>query len=131
LRADLIGEAWFQIASQVRNLLLRYYDLHYQVEHYGLASLWYLQDHEAEERLAIRARRLHRFLTQPLNSAEAWANIKMLEGLIGIPGQYVKIEDTLRGCRAILDGEYDSLPEEAFYFIGAIDQAVKKAEQLR
>jgi len=131
LRADLIGEAPFQTATEARNLLLRYHDLHYQIERYGLASLWYLQDREAEERLAIRARRLQRFLTQPLNSAEAWANIKLMEGLIGIPGQYVKIEDTVRGCRAILDGEYDSLPEEAFYFIGPIDQAVKKAGQLR
>jgi F-type H+-transporting ATPase subunit beta len=131
LRADLIGETQFQTTSQARNLLLRYHDLHYQVERYGLSSLWYLQDREAEERLAIRARRLHRFLTQPLNSAEAWANIKLMEGLIGIPAQYVKLEDTLQGCRAILDGEYDSLPEEAFYFIGPIDQAVKKAEQLR
>jgi F-type H+-transporting ATPase subunit beta len=130
LRADLIGETHLQMATGAQKLLQRYQELHYQVERYGLASLWYLPDREAEERIALRARRLHRFLTQPLNSAEDWADIRMLKGLTGIPSQYVKFEDTLAGCQAILAGQYDSLPEEAFYFIGTIDQVVQKAGKL-
>jgi F-type H+-transporting ATPase subunit beta len=128
LQTDWVGAAHVQTANQVRKLFQRYHDLHYQVERYGLGSLWYLQTRTEDEQIANRARRLHRFLTQPLASAEAWANIKMMEGLIGIPSQYVSLEDTLAGCQAILAGEYDSLPEEAFYFVGTIEQVIQKAQ---
>jgi F-type H+-transporting ATPase subunit beta len=130
LQVEAVGEAHAQTVSQVRKLFQRYRDLHYQVERYGLDSLWYLQSKEEDERVAGRARRLHRFLTQPLASAEAWANIKLMEGLIGIPSQYISLADTLRGCQAILAGEYDTLPEEAFYFVGSIEQVLEKAKQV-
>lgn len=130
LQTELIDKQHIQIAAQTRKLLQRYYDLHFQVERYGLDSLWYLSDPKEDETIAIRTRRLHRFLTQPLVSAEIWANIPMLEGLIGIPSQHVKVTETLAGCQAILEGRYDSLPEEAFYFVGAIEQVVEKAKRL-
>jgi F-type H+-transporting ATPase subunit beta len=75
-----------------------------------------------EDRLAVtRARRLQRFLTQPFFATESFT---------GIPGCYVRLEDTLRGFREILEGYHDDLPEQAFYMVGTIDEAVEKAAQL-
>jgi len=105
----------------MQKLFRRYQGLHVAVEHRGLDGLFYLDDRQADEITAIRARRLHRFLTQPFPGLEPWT---------GLPGQYVNIEDTIQGCQAILDGQYDEVPEEAFYFVGMIDQAVEKAKRL-
>jgi F-type H+-transporting ATPase subunit beta len=68
-----------------------------------------------------RARRVQRFLSQPFNVAEVFT---------GMPGQYVKIEDTVSGFKEILEGKHDELPEQAFMMVGSIDQAVEKARQL-
>jgi RNA polymerase sigma factor (sigma-70 family) len=121
LRSDLIGDAHIRLASQTQKLFQRYQGLHVAVEHRGLEGLFYLDDRQADELTVIRARRLHRFLTQPLSGLEPWT---------GLAGQYVNIEDTIQGCQAIFDGQYDELPEEAFYFIGTIDQAIEKAKRL-
>jgi F-type H+-transporting ATPase subunit beta len=121
LRSDLIGDGHMYIAAQIQKLFQRYQGLHVAVEHRGLEGLFYLDDRQADAITAIRARRLHRFLTQPFPGLEPWT---------GLPGRYVNLEDTIQGCQAILDGHYDDLPEEAFYFIGAIDQAIEKAKRL-
>jgi F-type H+-transporting ATPase subunit beta len=68
-----------------------------------------------------RARRLQRFLTQPFFASEAFTNI---------PGAFVPLEETLRGFREILDGKHDGLPEQVFYMVGTIDQAVERAREM-
>ncbi len=69
-----------------------------------------------------RARKIQRFLSQPFHVAEVFT---------GSPGKYVPLKDTIRGFKAIVNGEYDHLPEQAFYMIGAIEEAVEKAKSLQ
>jgi len=85
-------------------------------------DLWYIEDDPNLAADINRARRLDRFLTQPFYGAEPWT---------GIIGQLVSIEETVANCQAILDGQYDKLPEEAFRFVGTIEQAVEKAKSLK
>ena len=76
-----------------------------------------------EQKLAVsRARRIERFLSQPFNVAEAFT---------GRPGEYVPLAETVRGFKEIVEGKHDDLPEEAFFLVGGIDQAVEKAAGLR
>jgi F-type H+-transporting ATPase subunit beta len=77
---------------------------------------------EDDKLVVARARKIQRFLTQPMFVAEAFT---------GTPGKFVKIEDTVRGFQEILDGKHDDLPEAAFYMVGTIEEAVEKAERLR
>src|SRR6266516_1688118 len=70
---------------------------------------------------SYRSRRVQRFFTQPFSSAEPWT---------GTLGQHVSLTETIRGCQAILAGQYDHLPEEAFYFVGTLDQVVAKAKHM-
>ena len=77
---------------------------------------------EEDKLLVQRARKIERFLSQPFFVAEQFT---------GMPGKYVKLEDTIRSFRAVLNGEYDHLPEQAFYMVGAIEEAVEKAEKLK
>ena len=75
-----------------------------------------------EDKLAVgRARKIQRFLSQPFHVAEVFT---------GIPGKFVQVEDTVRSFKAVVSGEYDHLPEAAFYMVGGIDEAVAKAEKL-
>jgi F-type H+-transporting ATPase subunit beta len=78
-------------------------------------------DKEATKTLIHRARRLDRFLTQPYHGTEHW---------LGVPGETVALADALEGCRQILDGQHDELPEDSFYHVGTIDQAVEKAKSM-
>ena len=122
LRDGLLGSAHTEVATEAQRLIRRYDDgLHWAVEHQGLDGLSYLDDPQADRLIAIRSRRLQRFLTQPLPGADHFS---------GIPGVYVSLEDTIKGCRAIVDGKYDSLPEQAFYMVGTIESAVEKADRL-
>ena len=77
---------------------------------------------DEDKRIVGRARRIQRFLAQPTHVAEKFT---------GIPGIYVPLKETLRGFKAIVDGEMDSYPEAAFYNVGTIDDAIKKAEKIR
>ena len=75
-----------------------------------------------EDKLSVnRARKIQRYLSQPFYVAETFT---------GSPGKYVSLKDTIQGFQAILNGDYDHLPEQAFYMVGKIDEAVKKAEEL-
>lgn len=114
---ETLGDRHVQLAAQARRLLSRYHDFHPVVENYGLDLLADVADRQT----VLRARRLHRFLTQPLPGAEPWTNL---------PGEQVSLAQTLKGCEAILNGQHDDLPEEAFYFAGAIEQVVEKAKRL-
>jgi F-type H+-transporting ATPase subunit beta len=116
LTPEGVGEEHYTIATQVRALLARYRELQDVVAILGMEEL------SEEDRLAVeRARRLQRFLTQPFFASEPFT---------GLPGRYVSLEETLRGFREILDGRHDDLPEQAFYMVGTIDEAVAQAKEI-
>ena len=120
--SEMVGEEHADLAAQVRRTLLRYGELHHSVDNRGMDGLFYLGDRDVDKTTVTRGRRLHRFLTQPFPG---------LEPFTGMPGENVALEDTVRGCRAILDGEHDALPEEAFYMVGTIQQALAKPKRSR
>ncbi len=76
---------------------------------------------EEDKLIVARARRVQRFLSQPFHVAEAFT---------GVPGRYVKLEDTVESFERVVSGEFDHLPEQAFYMVGGIDEALDKAKQL-
>ena len=97
-------------------MLQRYRDLQDIIAILGIDEL------SDEDKLVVqRARKIERFLSQPFFVAEQFT---------GTPGEYVKLEDTIRGFTEILDGKHDDLPEQAFYMVGAIEQAVERAKQM-
>jgi F-type H+-transporting ATPase subunit beta len=95
-------------------------DIYPVVESGGVEALWYIDDDSLVLQTVARARRLQRFLTQPFYGAEPWT---------GILGQLVPLDETIKGCQAILAGEGDEWPEEAFYFTGTLDDARVKAQR--
>jgi len=122
LSSDKLTPAHRQIAAEVKRLLQRYADLRAPMDTYGMGidALWYIQDDPHLAADITRARRLDRFLTQNFYGAEPWT---------GVIGELVSVEETLAGCRAILDGTVDTLPEDAFYFVGTLAQAQAKAKK--
>ena len=113
----IVGEEHYAGARQVQNTLQRYRDLQDIIAILGVEEL------SEDDKLTVsRARKIQRFLTQPMFVAEQFT---------GTPGKYVKIEDTVRGVREVLDGKHDDLPEAAFYMVGGIEEVIEKAERLR
>ncbi len=112
----VVGQEHYDTAQQVLGTLQRYKDLQDIIAILGIDEL-----SDEDKTTVARARRVQRFLTQPMFVAEVFT---------GTPGQYVPVRETVRGAREILDGKHDELPEGAFYNIGSIDQAPEKAEQL-
>jgi F-type H+-transporting ATPase subunit beta len=111
-----VGMDHYAIAAEVRALLARYQELQDVIAILGMEEL------SEEDREAVnRARRLERFLTQPFFVSEPFT---------GLPGRYVPLPETLRGFREILEGRHDDLPEQAFYMVGTIDEAVAQAQEL-
>jgi len=117
LQPDIVGEEHYRTASEVKQVLQRYKDLQDIIAILGIDEL-----SEDDKLLVSRARKIERFLGQPMFVAEKFH---------GLQGQYVPTGETVRGFREILDGKHDNLPEQAFYMVGTIDHAIKKAEQLR
>jgi F-type H+-transporting ATPase subunit beta len=116
LTADIVGQEHYQVARGVQEVLQRYKELQDIIAILGIDEL------SAEDKLIVsRARKIQRFLSQPFFVAEQFTNI---------PGQYVPIAETIRGFKEIIEGKHDSLPEQAFYMVGTIDQAVERAKQL-
>jgi F-type H+-transporting ATPase subunit beta len=112
----VVGDEHYQVAQSVQEILQRYRDLREIIAILGIDEL------SDEDRLVVaRARRIQFFLTQPFTVGEAFT---------GIPGEYVKIEDTVRGFKGLVDGEYDDVPEQAFMMVGGIEQALEKAKGL-
>ena len=112
----VVGSEHYQVAQRVQEVLQRYRDLREIIAILGIDEL------SDEDKLVVaRARKIQFFLTQPFTVAEAFT---------GIPGEYVKIEDTVRGFKGLVDGDYDDVPEQAFYLIGGIEQALEKAKDL-
>ncbi len=117
LDPNIVGEEHYRTARQVQEILQRYKDLQDIIAILGMDEL------SDEDKLIVnRARKIQRYLSQPFHVAEAFTNI---------PGKYVKLEDTIRGFRKIVDGEMDDYPEQAFYMTGAIEEVIEKAKQLR
>jgi F-type H+-transporting ATPase subunit beta len=116
LDAAIVGKEHYEVARGVQKVLQRYKDLQDIIAILGIDEL------SDEDKLTVaRARKIQRFLSQPMFVAEPFT---------GQPGKYVKIADTVRGFKEILDGKHDNLPEQAFYMVGTIEEAKDKAKNL-
>ncbi len=113
----IVGQEHYEVARGVQEVLQRYRDLQDIIAILGMEEL-----SEEDKLIVQRARKIERFLTQPTHVAERFT---------GQPGVYVPIKETVRGFKEILEGKYDDLPEQAFYMVGTIDEAVEKAERLK
>lgn len=116
LDPQVVGEEHYRIAREVQRVLQRYKDLQDIIAILGIEEL-----SEEDKQSVSRARRIQRFLSQPMFVSEVFT---------GRPGKYVKVEDTVRGFKEILEGKYDGLPEQAFYMAGGIEDVVEEAKKL-
>ena len=116
LHPAIVGEEHYELARSVQSILQRYKELQDIIAILGVDEL-----SDEDKLIVARARRLERFLSQPFFVAEAFT---------GIPGKYVRLEDTIRGCKEIVEGQHDSLPEQAFYMVGTIEEAVEQAQKM-
>lgn len=116
LDPNIVGEEHYQIAREVQRTLQRYRDLSDVIAILGVEEL-----SEEDKLTVVRARKIQRFLSQPMFVAEAFT---------GREGAYVPIKETVRGFKEILEGKHDDLPEGAFYMVGTIDEAVEKAREM-
>lgn len=112
----IVGQEHYNVARAVQNTLQRYKELKDIIAILGMDEL-----SEEDKLIVRRARKIQRFLSQPFFVAEIFT---------GQSGKYVSLKDTIRGFKAIIDGEYDNLPEQAFYMVGTIEEAVEKAKSL-
>jgi F-type H+-transporting ATPase subunit beta len=116
LEPRVVGQEQYQVARAVQAILQKYKSLQDSIAILGLDEL------SEEDKLTVtRARKIQRFLSQPFHVAEVFTNI---------PGKFVSLEDTVRSFKAIVAGEYDHLPEAAFYMVGSIDEVVEKAQRM-
>jgi F-type H+-transporting ATPase subunit beta len=112
----IVGEEHYTVARSVQQTLQRYKELRDIIAILGMDEL------APEDKLAVaRARKIQRFLSQPFHVAEVFT---------GAPGKYVPLKETIKGFKGIVNGDYDHLPEQAFYMVGAIEEAVEKAKTL-
>ncbi len=116
LDPQIVGEDHYRTAREVQQVLQRYKDLQDIIAILGVEEL-----SEDDKLIVSRARKIERFFSQPMFVAEQFT---------GIPGRYVPLKETIRGFREILDGKHDDIPEQAFYMVGTIDEAVEKAEKM-
>jgi len=113
----IVGEEHYNVAIRVKQVLQRYKDLQ------DIISILGMEELSEEDKLTVaRARKVQRFLSQPMFVSEVFT---------GRPGRYVPIKETVRGFKEILDGKYDDLPEQAFFMVGTIDEAVEAASKLK
>ena len=112
----VVGQDHYEVARGVQTILQRYKELKDIIAILGMDEL-----SEDDKLTVARARKIERFLSQPFSVAEVFT---------GSPGKYVPLKETIRGFKGIINGEYDSLPEQAFYMVGSIDEAVEKAQTL-
>lgn len=116
LSPDVVGEEHYQVARQVQEVLQKYKSLQDIIAILGMDEL------SEEDKLTVaRARKIQRFLSQPFHVAEVFT---------GTPGVFVKLEDTIKGFKGILEGKYDDIPEQAFYMVGTIEEVLEKAKKL-
>ena len=116
LAPNIVGQEHYEVAMEVKSTLARYENLQDVIAILGMDEL-----SENDQKTVIRARRVQRFLSQPFFAAEEFT---------GDPGKFVPIEETIRGFKEILEGRHDSIPEQAFYMVGTIDDAMEKARNI-
>ena len=116
LDPNIVGQEHYSVARRVQEALQRYRELQDIIAILGMEEL-----SDEDQKTVLRARRLQRFLSQPMAVAEVFS---------GIPGRYVKLEDTIASFKAIVNGEADDLPEDAFYMVGNLEDARRKAKEL-
>ena len=117
LDPSVVGDEHYQVARGVQEILQKYKSLQDIIAILGMDEL------SDEDRLVVsRARKIQRFLSQPFHVAEVFT---------GTPGVFVKLEDTIKGFKGILDGLYDDVPEQAFYMVGTIEDVLRKAETMK
>ncbi len=117
LDPNIIGEDHYEVTRKVLEILQKYKELQDIIAILGMDEL-----SDEDKETVNRARKIQRFLSQPFFVAEQFS---------GIPGKYVKLEDTIRGFKEIIEGKHDDLPEQAFYMVGTIEEAVEKAKTLQ
>jgi len=116
LDPNVLGEEHYYAAREVQQILQKYKDLQDIIAILGMDEL------SDEDKLTVsRARKIQRFLSQPFHVAETFT---------GVPGKYVKMEDTIRGFKEICDGKHDDVPEQAFYMVGGVEEAIEKAAKM-
>ena len=116
LDPHVVGEEHYEVARQVQMILQRYKDLQDIIAILGMDEL-----SEDDKLTVARARKIQRFLSQPFHVAEAFT---------GTPGVYVELKDAIKGFKEVVDGKHDDIPEQAFYMVGTIEQALEKAKKL-
>ena len=116
LEPRTVGQEHYETARAVQQVLQKYKSLQDIIAILGMDEL-----SEEDKLVVARARKIQRFLSQPFHVAEIFT---------GTPGVFVQLEDTIKGFKAIVNGDYDHLPEAAFYMVGTIEQAVEKAQKL-
>jgi F-type H+-transporting ATPase subunit beta len=112
----IVGEEHYQVARSVKLVLQRYKDLQDIIAILGIEEL-----SDEDKQAVARARKIEKFLSQPMFVAAQFT---------GLEGTYVKIADTIRGFKEIVDGKHDNVPEQAFYMVGTIEEAVEKASRM-
>jgi F-type H+-transporting ATPase subunit beta len=117
LDPNIVGREHYDVAQRVKQTLQRYKDLQDIIAILGIDEL-----SDEDKQIVARARRLQRFLSQPFHVAEQFT---------GRPGKYVKLEDTIRSFKEIVDGKHDALPEQAFYMQGTIEDVLEAAERMK
>jgi F-type H+-transporting ATPase subunit beta len=117
LEPGILGREHYDVARRCKEILQHYKDLQDIINILGMDEL-----SDEDKTIVRRARRIQRFLSQPFHVAEEFT---------GYPGKYVKLEDTIRGFKGIIDGKYDDLPESAFLYVGTIEEAVEKANKMK
>ena len=117
LDPKIVGDEHYKVARAVQKILQRYKDLQDIIAILGIDEL-----SEDDKQLVTRARKIQKFLSQPFFVAE---------GFTGQPGRYVKLADTIRSFKELIEGKHDALPEQAFYMVGSIDEAVEKAKKMQ
>ena len=116
LEPGILGQEHYDVATNVKEILQQYNDLQDIINILGMDEL-----SEDDKKVVRRARRIQRFFSQPFSVAEQFT---------GFPGKYVKLEDTIRSFKEIIDGKHDDLPEQAFMFCGTIEDVLEKAKQM-
>jgi len=116
LDPNVIGEEHYFVSRQVQQILQKYKDLQDIIAILGIDEL-----SDEDKLIVARARKIQRFLSQPFHVAETFT---------GTPGKYVSVQDTVKGFKGIIEGQYDDLPEAAFYMVGSIEEAEEKAKQM-
>ncbi len=116
LEPGIVGQEHYQVAKRVKEILQAYKDLQDIINILGMDEL------SDEDKIIVqRARKIQKFLSQPFFVAEQFT---------GIPGKYVKLEDTIKGFKGLVNGDYDDVPEAAFYMVGTIEEAIEKAKKM-